>query len=325
MAEQVLSVVRRDRRRWKLHRSTLVVGAIAAILMALTNLPGSTCSPSALGVANLKISSGVYDHGWPWVIARSVDPSVPSPFAISVASTVRPDERWHWSLEWRDFSAVAAVGDMALALAIVLGIGALWEWRRRRLNSVWQIRLTDVFALTLAVSLACGWWLSWHNQRVRQEQAINTLYPQNAWRTASSVNMAPRILYHWLGPARLQHDFSICDSVRLRSSTRKPIHDERLHAIEELDTLTSVHVLGPSYDDRWISAVATLRRLKVIELVQTSVTDQGLNMLVGVSRLEEVYIAQNDSMTTAAIARFRRSRPDVVVTFLDDVFGARVE
>lgn len=172
--------------------------------------------------------------------------------------------------------------------------------------------------IVLAVSLACGWWMSWHNQRLRQDHAIDVLYPGDAWRTARNLYAGPRWLSHWLGPRRLERPFSVYHSLDLMAYTTQPDDEElRRKAIEELDSLTHLQLLGSRFDDRWVAAIAKLERLDKLELIQTSVTDQGLMMLARYPRLRHLHIAQPNSMTAAGIARFRTSRADVDVKVFD--------
>ncbi len=290
--------------------------------MALTNLPGSMSRPNAMAPSETGRLNLAYDHGWPWVFARSEGVDVSSIFSgagISPsAANVLREERWQWTLQLLQVSAGAAAADLTSALAVVLGVGAFWEWRRRRIRSIWQVRLTDIFGIVLAVSLACGWWMSWHNQRVRQDHAIDVLYPGDAWRTARNVYAGPRWLSHWLGPRRLERPFSVYYSLDLMTYTSQP-DDEALQrkTIEELDSLTHLQLLGSRFDDRWMAAIAKLERLDKLDLIQTSVTDKGLMMLARYPSLRRLHIAQPKSMTPAGIARFRKSRADVEVKVFD--------
>ncbi len=265
------------RPRWRLHGSTLVVAAAVAVPLALTILPG-TESVSSAGLRLLAIGEPVTcEHGWPWAFVTS-KVKLPPPTVSQWMNTKsgRPDPRWHYAFDVRRVAPLPLAADLAIALAAVLVCAALWEWRRRRVARVWQVRLSDIFALTLTAGLGLGWWMSWHNQSVRQQQAVDILCPGDAWRTARNLYLAPRWLSHWVGHERLRATFNVYYSLAMNRHPTQPDEARQLQTLESLTTVTHVELLGAGFSDRWAAVLARLPRLEKVDLIQTAITDQGL-------------------------------------------------
>jgi hypothetical protein len=174
----------------RLHRSSVVVGCIAALLLVLLCVPGRVYDwdPGF---------SSKHAHGWPFVYLRR---EVYIGSTIGTAPVVSKGYRESLDLlpmegipslsadNWRfwesrdlldnprcEFSPTTLAADAALALLFLAAIVMLFEYRRCRRASLLGFSLGDVFVILTLVCCALGWF-ELTNSSFRREVAIRTAF-----------------------------------------------------------------------------------------------------------------------------------------------------
>ena len=153
-----------------LHKSSIIVGLIVAVLLVLIEIPGRVVG--GLGGSN---PSKVFEHGWPWVhLRREIK-------EYNVGFSYPPDPRYrlpHWGIPWLsaenwriweadasvvpprwDFNTAVMLCDLAVALLVLAGAVVCWEFLRRRRAKLFSFRfgLRGLLLAITAVAAALGW------------------------------------------------------------------------------------------------------------------------------------------------------------------------
>ncbi len=189
--------------RARLHRSSVVVGVIAACLLVLLCVPGR--------IYELYPGSSIkFEHGWPLVYLRRetvVTPPTATTFKnyrSSLDSLPMGGIPWLSADNWRfweaadftdtprrEFSPVDLAFDALLLLLLLTSIVILFEYRRRRRASILSFSLTDGFvALTLACC-ALGWFALIRNTFQREVAAQAALEDEDSPGSCEEVCIAP--------------------------------------------------------------------------------------------------------------------------------------
>jgi hypothetical protein len=164
----------------RLHLSTWLILLMTAVMLAIIVVPGEVDDHYYTRDFRLQ------EHGWPWVHLRRFVPKPEWTSAIREAEGYATAQQrlalfrkegnplpllpvprgrfWtdpeHWTF-WRGlhaWNATACIGNAMACLVILLGVGGLAEYRRRRRNAFWQISLRETIAsmVVFAVVLIVG-------------------------------------------------------------------------------------------------------------------------------------------------------------------------
>lgn len=270
-------------RRPTLHKSTLVVGALAAIGLGRIEIPGLELNQNAEAIPSQYDGLMRFDHGWPLTYAERFIPLD----ALERPALTHPDTRlvspttlarWTvWVGDRLDFKLSALILDGFIASACVVGITGLWEWRRRGRAHAWQLRISEMLLLVSLAAAACG-WLSYARNEWQQEQGpLRALSRANApyaeefgarfW--PSLTPSAPDLLLRLVGPAWLPQCLWRCTRMDVNYDSDQAYDgfaDAEVH-LKKLKKLRVMVITAPSrrhaipFDE-----LADLSQLRVLDL-----------------------------------------------------------
>ncbi len=157
-----------------LHRSTWVVLALAAMVLALVNVPGQpeyTLDLSSELHAGREFKHVSYfAHGWPLhFLERKTEVEAPRAImGMAGGPTTAPTSCWRFWTEVTAFRPAYLTVNVTTTVICLLLVGMLFQrWRARRLR-VWQLHLRDCFALISLVALTAG-WLAYEKRQYDEE------------------------------------------------------------------------------------------------------------------------------------------------------------
>jgi hypothetical protein len=147
-----------------IHRSTLVVALGMMFPVVLMNVPGELVSPLAGNFGGGYTAE--YVHGWPWVsLYREVFYDYSKPGAADFPDVPKFGVPWLAWNSWEFWQGttwkpriVGVIGDGLTGALLILGLAAVWEWRRRRRSKLFQFTLANCLFVFAIVSAAFGWW-----------------------------------------------------------------------------------------------------------------------------------------------------------------------
>ncbi len=166
-------------RRW--HRSTWLVMVAAALALLLANRPGriERQQPS------YNLGRTIY-HGWPWThLTRE----------YAVARTVEPRMLWGRDGDSVTLHRGALAANLALGMGLVLVLGGLTEWRRRRRRRFWQVSLIEGFVAVAVVAACSAGWGYLLRQTDRQAAALLAL--ETSKLEIGGIPMGPVVSARW--------------------------------------------------------------------------------------------------------------------------------
>lgn len=179
-----------------LHRSTVVLTVLMALLLMLPNVTERfVLIPDVL-------RDGKYGphfefdaesrYGWPCTFLTG-EPSL-------------RDTSPYWRLSFfnasedgRVFSLHALAANVGCGLGLLALCGALFEWRRRRLASAFQIRLLDVVVIISVASVALAYVRSLHSRQRSEKQIVNAIRELGYFNDARWQPVGALRLREWLG------------------------------------------------------------------------------------------------------------------------------
>jgi hypothetical protein len=310
------------RGRLRLHGSTWAIVLPAAAAMVLLVVPGEYVglgSNYRFGLPPPYTSWLNYDHGWPWTFLQRqylrASPGMrrrPAPVPLPTRGVPWLEARG-WSFtgaanqepnqfprgDWRPWALVADIG---VAVAIILTLAILLEWRRRRRRSIWRFNLADVLGVMLITCMGLGWWM-WHLRQHEAEQAFVqflTLHHNGV------EYRGPAGLRRAVGQDNLTQ-FNRIVGVELSEDERELLSQfsERLPALEILDVrfapeeeefaqiarlrrLNHLSIAG-DVTDAGLRQIGRMTNLRVLSFDARLVTDSGLEQLKPLRKLEMLY------------------------------------
>ncbi len=269
-------------RRRFVHRSTWTIITLALIALLLANLPGSYES----GYASIWPTE--IHHGWPWIYLER-DGSFPL------------DDDFHaplWQLnDPKSFDALAALGNFTVGLGMLLTVGILAEWRRRRRDHFWQITLAEtLFAVVLVCggSAVWGWQLKETN---RQAAAIMKLSVDGVRLTV--VLWESRLPDWWTGDWATEQQPWLGHIVAIHhiplpypETSVKP--DRVLQSIDQFPALRELLVSGGAIEDfASLQQLQLCSNLQRLDLSETGLNDAALDPIARVSTLVDLDLSHN--------------------------------
>ncbi len=215
--------------RPRLHKSSIVVGLVIALLLVLIEIPGRVVS----GIGGTDVSK-VFEHGWPWVYLRRetaeryVPESVTTPEGLSLVPSFSPviyplDIRTdlpHWGIPWLNaenwrfweadtaavprrwvFNPANLFWNVAIALLLLAGVVGAWElWRRRQASPLsFRFGLRGLLVAIAAASAVMGWLTYVEREDTRETALIDKVSQRSGpmeatWFDVDHVCVAP--LWH---------------------------------------------------------------------------------------------------------------------------------
>lgn len=301
-----------------LHRSSVVVALLTAIVMTLVVAPGSIghsydvpTLPCGLSTAPCTVvdPSQRFVHGWPapyvkrtvywWPPRSPLDEESPEwleDYPIRPIAQV-PWLSWNAWKPWQvtdywEFSAANLAFDLTVAMAIVTSTTTAWEWRRRRRKRLLQISVTDLIATTTAIVLLAG-WLSFHRSRFARELAIEQRLD------AIESDGDDVVLDVFLGKTCLAPNW-------LQRLAGPQLIPEYLHGytVAYLQVYASKRTSGEAFEsgasDEKFSQLAELSRLRTIEFENSAgeqLTHRGATLLARLKHLRTLIFTYADEVS----------------------------
>jgi hypothetical protein len=264
--------------RRRLHKSSLLVAVLAAIVMARLVIPGLELDYRAEAIPSQYDGRMRFDHGWPLTYMERFVPfdSANGPAAEYVTATFRA--RWAvWVGERRDLQVFTLIADACLATAIIVGVAAAWERRRRRRAHAWQLRISEMLLLVSAAAATCGWLSYARNEWQQEQDPLRALSRANApyaeefgarfWPVRTPC--APEWLVRLLGPDALPECLWRCTRMDVNYDSDQAYDgfaDAKVH-LKKLKNLSVMVITAPSrrhaipFDE-----LAELSQLRVLDL-----------------------------------------------------------
>jgi hypothetical protein len=184
-------------RRPMLHKSSLVVVALATLAVVRLNVPGFVRDQHDEPVPSKYTAYVTLVHGWPATyLERHVLVGTWAGKSIATAGAgVGADERWaFWRGQDRQLSWRALMLDAAVAYLFVAVVVACWERRRRQRAHVWQLRIAELLLLTAAAAAICGWLAYQRAAWQREQPHLLTLGNTNApYADQFGAHFSPRL------------------------------------------------------------------------------------------------------------------------------------
>ncbi len=305
------------------HRSTWVMVLIVFLVLLFANIPGSYSHSSYWPPSEI-------NHGWPWVYLERMIVLLPG----------CSESLWQIGDEPTIFHASGAFGNIIVGLTIMLGVGVVTEWRRRRRNRFWQVTLSEcLFAVLLlaACSAAWGWLLK---ESHRQAAAIAALkndvsvsaqweFSMPDWWTDLVVEDPrswPRHVveislsngYRYPPPSidsllKCLHQFPRLRTLYLGNAT---VDDPRTwERLQDCSGLQSLHLWMADLTDAAldpISRISTLVDLNIRNISNNNFTDEGVKKLQSLKHLKCLNL-NNTGASDEAIDALRQALPELTI------------
>ena len=190
---------------------------------------------------------------------------------------------WSFTGDEIVFSPIAFFLDIVTALAILLLIAALFEWRRRRRWRVWQYTLSELLILMFLVAGVLGWWQTNHLRVQKEIDSADLAYGGSPFFNYLEYR-GPVFLEKLLGKELLT-DFSTVTIFLLSDKTAQDVSiSSQLPNIEIIFADKATHA---NIDD-----ISKLRHLKTLSLETTNVSDTDIALISRISSLESLTISK---------------------------------
>jgi hypothetical protein len=227
------------------------------------------------------------EHGWPLPFAIRHEPGSFMQSAVALrGQTDKSDlprkslHLWVWPPgEREELHAGAFFADAVVAVAGLIILAILLEWRRRRARSFWQLSLREIAALVLVAAVPCAWWGSLYRRTQRQTAVLTALegvlarapagdgIGSTLWQSRYEAELQTK--GDWILEPIWGEETKPCwfaETVSLKLTVEQDVADEAVALIGQLPSLQelSVEVYGGSrrLSDESVQTVADLRLLR---------------------------------------------------------------
>ncbi len=329
--------------RPRLHKSSVVVGAIVAILLVLIEIPGRVIDGAHGPNASL-----VFEHGWPWIYLRRETVEPPLTYTTPEGLTLFPAINWiafeipwslpNWGIPWLSsanwrfwqaskesgtlhwgFNGVVMFSDIAVALFVVAAIIAAWEFRRRRRPSLLSFGLADMFLVVASVSAVLGWFAYHEREYLRERQLLaqaDRIY--DVWYAGDYVCIAPIWISSLTGEQWLPKFAWRTSSVNIQRTHQEHVATT-CEQIAKLKCVTKVTLHNSGARFRF-SALRNLEQLETLELCGFGGLDGNeLDELARLAQLRKIIIDDIDELEVDRLSQLQAKLPRCeIVGFSDD-------
>jgi hypothetical protein len=326
--------------RPRLHKSSIIVGLIVALLLVLVNIPGRV-----VGGMGGEFASKVFEHGWPRVYLRREAGKRPtaefytSPegqqLALSYSPVIYPlnvrSDLPRWGIPWlsvenwrfweadtmavpprRVFSRVNQLWNIAVSLLLLSGVVAVWQfWRRRRATLLsFRFGLRGLLLAIAAVGAALGWLTYVQREHWREtaliEQVFESTGPmEGTWFNTDQVCVAPRWLSLLIGVQPFPEYFWRASAVQIQPEYGYNA-EFFCSQISRLKYVRKVAVDGHSRIRFPFSALRSLEQLETLEIWTYPVINrQDVNELAQLKQLQKIVVEDLDEIDPEALARLK--------------------
>jgi hypothetical protein len=318
-------------------RSSLVVAAVACVVMVVLAAPGLVRDQSLSTHPTFYDTSDVFEHGWPIVyLERYVDEEfmfhhgkpLPGPSWASA-------ENWtFWKGEDHVFLPGRLALDIAAALLIVALATAAWEWRRRRRANVWQLRLSEFLAVVAVAAGGLG-WLAYQRDEASRERPHETaleeaflIHEETPTFTTGRTPNAPQWVLRLVGSRWLPDCLWRCAMVHVTCNGEG--YDgfgnvaAHLQQLRRLRVLTFEIPLRPGQIP--FDQVARLSQIRCLELEWIVLHDWEIDWqlrpeeIETLPRLDRLILPSRSVLSEGAEQALRERLPDCAVVFADELY-----
>ena len=316
----------------RLHKSSIVLGILIALLLLLINVPGRV-------VDYLPGFSKTFEHGWPSVYLRrqTREPSRPSLKLTRVARRNAPAQLPAWGIPalsgenwafWQShiafdsprwhFSAINLMINIAMSLIVLFVFVAAWEFRRRRRPHLLSFTIADILIVTTAVSVLLG-HLVYLNRGHLHEVQHNTKSPQSAlW--CEETCIAPTWLRSLIGERLMPAFMWRVDRVSasgLELTDASAIRNE-LARFPYLHTFELYGTIGGTGHFQY-SSFRLLPQLKTFKISNgPRIDDQDVSELIQLTGLTTLVVSKSMVSSQDQIPRLQTALPNCKIIDSDD-------
>jgi hypothetical protein len=340
--------------RPRLHKSSFVVGLIVALLLVIIAFPGRIVS----GIGGTNVSK-VFEHGWPWIYLRRetaeryAPPSVTTMEELSLVLSFSPvaytlDIRsdlpgwgipWLSAENWRfwesDTKAVpprwvlnpaALCCNIAIALVLLAGIVAAWEFRRRRRMRPFSFgfSLRGLLLAVGAIGVMLGWLTHLKREHRREAALIEHVFEstgpmEGTWFDVDHVCAAPDWLRSLIGVQIFPSYFWRASAVEIQTD-RGQNFDYFCGQISQLQYVTKIVLEGDARHRIHFSALRHLERVETLEIwTYRTIDAQDVEELAQLKQLEKIVIENINEIPPDVRTRLKTELPNcTIIDYLDD-------
>ncbi len=294
-------------RRPRLHKSSIVIGALAAAALVLICLPGRVYDQYPGAYSR-------YEHGWPFIYLRreteqsSALASVTWPAIRNALQTLPMSgvpwlsvENWKfWQSDTRpefsrwEFSGEILAADIFVVMALLLAMVFAAEYRRRRRSSMLSVSLAELFVLLTAVCCVLG-WVYRVRAGYRQEVAVITSIKSQDEAYMGSVKcIAPTWVSALFGNCWMPGFMWRTDSIGCNQDVS--VVAELCDRMNALPYSNSLQLSGAVFGDGHypFAKLRSIRRLETLSVSSTPRMDeQDVQELVQLSNLKKLVLEKS--------------------------------
>ncbi len=290
---------------WRLHVSTVIILLLTAAVSTLANWPANEVV--------FRRSTLVLSHGWPW--------------SHLIRAKGGPLSYWTLTDSVVVFDPAALIGNLLVAVVMLLGVAALFEWRRRGLARVFQATLREGFLVILILAVSFAWLGNAYRKSQAQQRIVSDFRSMASeeihiwivgWRHRGPVWLfAPAgdvcVEPGWLGevyyvgmdglyggsdaPAVSRLDFGFLEqlpSLRHLAVNVDGLTDSQIRLLGRLNRLESFSMSDAGIDDADLRHLTGLKKIEYLELSRNQITGDGLKHLSCLSQLQQLELSSNE-------------------------------
>ncbi|MEX0642915.1 MAG: hypothetical protein WD468_09460 [Pirellulales bacterium] len=328
-------------RRPRLHNSSIVIGLVLSVLLALVMIPGRI-------VHGTPSTWMTFEHGWPFdYLRREVQGNAPSPpFFMYRGWNDDLAERPMWGIpwlaaaNWRLWEATvddSAVGhktahwqfdirllliDLAVTLLVFVFAVATWEIRRRRRPSFYAFNLADMLLAVACVSGLLG-WMTHLKDGCRREYELSSRSLDDLeswWFSADESCVAPVWVRSLIGENLLPEFTWRVRSVTIDADGQIDVA-QLVAQLSEFAYLNRINLSGtkrePNFRLSWLNKLSGVKHL---EFTSGWCSDQRqFEELMQLNQLQKIVLWDKESVEPRILSDLQTALPHCqIVDFYDD-------
>ena len=239
--------------RW----TTWVVGGLGVGLAVLVNWPLPYCE-LRVGTPDAEVDGTSGGSGYVTTVHGSRYAGVPWRFYERVSDTWLLG-RWHAPGPETRWYPRRLVGNILLAVLLIVFAMSYWQMRWRRARRLLQITLSDIVIAMLAIGMGFGGWRILQDRQQRQSRLYHA---EDVLGHETTVRL-PECVSDWLDSKHVT-----CLTTCTWLSVKEPTSD-RLRELGMLHDLELLKIRGGSYGGEDLAVLSRLPRLRMLGLSGT--------------------------------------------------------